>query len=95
MTVTWSETGDESIDQLREYFSRFSEASANLWIRRVRAAARDAARFPRSHRIVPELGEERIRETFAGPYRIWYEILDREQRIEVIVVFHGARHVSE
>jgi toxin ParE1/3/4 len=93
LKVSWSETGDESMDQLRAYFARFSEASARSWVRRIRAAASSAAVFPRSHRIVPELGDDRIRETFVYRYRIWYEIFDREDRIEVIVVFHGSREV--
>jgi plasmid stabilization system protein ParE len=64
-------------------------------MRMVRSAVRDAARFPRSHRLVPEFGEGTIRETFSGPYRIWYRIHDDEDRIEVIVVFHGSRQVPD
>jgi len=44
---------------------------------------------------VPEIAEETIRETFSGPYRIWYRVHDSEDRIEVLVVFHGARQVLD
>jgi len=93
LRLTWSDTSIESVAQLEEHLLRFSRSSATRWVNRIRASARDAARFPRSHRVVPEVGEEHIREFFVGPYRVWFRIYDAEQRIDILVVFHGARQV--
>jgi plasmid stabilization system protein ParE len=40
-------------------------------------------------RIVPELGNERVRERFLYSYRVLYEV--GERRIEVLAVIHGRR----
>jgi plasmid stabilization system protein ParE len=45
--------------------------------------------FPRSGRIVPELGIENIREILVGSYRIIYRI--RYDDVHLLTVHHGAR----
>jgi plasmid stabilization system protein ParE len=44
---------------------------------------------PRSGRVVPELGDESIRELVHGNYRIVYRLEDAV--VEIATVFHGAR----
>lgn len=83
----------ESARDIQQALNTVARGLGTRRLRLVRQAARDAALFPRSHRIVPEIAEETIRETFSGPYRIWYRIHDSADRIEVLVVFHGARQV--
>ncbi len=43
----------------------------------------------RSGRVVPELGDESIREVIHGYYRIVYRL--RPDLVEIATVFHGAR----
>ena len=43
----------------------------------------------RSGRVVPELGDESIREVIHGNYRIVYRM--RHDVVEIATVFHGAR----
>jgi plasmid stabilization system protein ParE len=42
---------------------------------------------------VPEARSPEVREILLKPYRIWFRVLAVEDRIEVLVVFHGAREV--
>ena len=93
MRVTWSDTSDESVDDIERYLGRFSEDLARQWVARIRAAVATAALDPRSRRKVPEVNDDRIRQALIGPYRAWYRIYDLEDRIDVLVVFHGARNV--
>jgi len=51
--------------------------------------------FPQLGRVVPEFGEDCLREIIHAPYRLIYEINERAQRIEVIRIWHGARGTSE
>jgi toxin ParE1/3/4 len=44
---------------------------------------------PRSGRVVPELGNESIREVIHGNYRIVYRL--QREVVEIATVFHGAR----
>ena len=45
--------------------------------------------------MIPELEDDHLREIPVGDYRVWYRIFDAEDRIEVLVVFHGAMLVPE
>lgn len=47
------------------------------------------AAFPRSGRVVPELGKDTIREVLLGSYRIVYRV--KEECAEIITIYHGAR----
>jgi toxin ParE1/3/4 len=49
------------------------------------------AAFPLSGRIVPEFGNQRIRELILSPYRIVYRVNDASKTIEVARYWHGAR----
>jgi len=46
--------------------------------------------FPESGRVVPELGEPRVREVIHGAYRIIYETHSPD-RVEILTVFRGSR----
>jgi toxin ParE1/3/4 len=41
--------------------------------------------------MVPEYGDETLRELFEDPYRIVYQVLD--QQIDVVAVVHAARRL--
>ncbi len=45
--------------------------------------------FPRSVRIVPEMGHERIREQIMGHYRVVYYIVS-EQCIDLLMIHNAA-----
>ena len=47
------------------------------------------SRFPFSGRVVPELGDENIREWFAYSYRVIYRI--ENEAVTVAAIVHGKR----
>lgn len=47
--------------------------------------------FPEMGRIVPELGDDRVREIIHGSYRIIYEVFREPSRVFVLRFWHGAR----
>lgn len=93
MKVRWSHNAEQSLEDVRSHFRRFSEQSANDWAKRIARRAERAGTFPWSFREVPEIGSPNVRETFEQDYRIWFEI--REDEIEILVVFHGSRQVPD
>jgi toxin ParE1/3/4 len=44
---------------------------------------------PLSGRVVPEVGDDTVREVIHGNYRIVYRV--RPDLVEIVTVFHGAR----
>jgi plasmid stabilization system protein ParE len=47
--------------------------------------------FPRSGKVVPEFGEDHIRELQRKPYRIVYQIIDEKTLIVILRYWHAAR----
>lgn len=53
--------------------------------------ARSLGQFPMRGRVVPEFGEESLRELIARSYRIVYRLRDDERLIEIIRFWHAGR----
>ena len=62
---------------------------ADLLVERIVAVAGRLEAAPRSGRVVPEIGDESLREVICGSYRIVYRL--RGESVEIVTVFHGAR----
>jgi plasmid stabilization system protein ParE len=60
-----------------------------VFVERVFAATERLSHFPRSGRIVPEMGVEEIREVIVQSYRVIYRVVLEE--VEILTVHHGAR----
>ena len=69
--------------------ARDSARYADLVVERIVAAVGRLENNPRSGRIVPEVGDESVREVIHGNYRIVYRL--RHEVVEIAIVFHGAR----
>ena len=53
------------------------------------ASTRNLGLFPHMGRMVPELGDDKIREIFVYSYRLIYRV--EEKQILIIAVIHGKR----
>ena len=51
--------------------------------------AQSLADLPMRGRVVPEIGEQSVREVFVFNYRLLYEVFD--DRIEIMWLLHAAR----
>jgi plasmid stabilization system protein ParE len=71
------------------FIARDSPQLAAAFADRVLHATDRLARFPRSRRIVPELGIGTIRELIVSSYRIIYRI--QQENVHLLTVHHGAR----
>ena len=87
--VEWSPRALEDLEAIAQYIAADSEAYAAAVVKTILTTARNFSRFPFSGRIVPELGDENIREWFAYSYRIIYQVED--QVVTVAAIVHGRR----
>ncbi len=87
--VVWSPRAIDDVDAIAAYIAGDSEAYAASVVRSILDKARRLSEFPYIGRVVPEFGDETIREIFAYSYRIIYEIEGNE--ITVAAVIHGKR----
>lgn len=87
--VKWTRQAVEDVESIRAYVARDSERYASLLTERLVAAVDRLEMFPQSGRVVPEVGDESLREVLYGNYRLVYRLHDGS--VEVIAVYHAAR----
>ena len=87
--VTWSPEALEDLESIAEYIERDSLFYAQSVVSKILGASRNIKEFPLIGRVVPELGDENIRERFIYSYRLVYQM--RQQNILMVAVIHGKR----
>jgi toxin ParE1/3/4 len=87
--IVWAPQAVEDVEAIRAYVARDSPHYAQLVIDRIVAVVALLEGSPRSGRVVPEVGDESLREVIHGNYRIVYRL--SHDLIEIATVFHGAR----
>ena len=89
--VAWTESAWQELEQAADFIARDSPRFAAALVDEVRSAASSLRRFPKRGRVLPEVGDESIRELFVKSYRLIYEI--RQDDIVILAVIHGARRI--
>ena len=89
LQVDWSPEAIEDVEAIADYISRDSEFYARAVVSEILELTRGLAEFPQAGRVVPEIGDENIRERFVYSYRLIYRI--ERDRILVVAVIHGRR----
>lgn len=87
--VVWSPEAIEDVDSIADFISRDSAFYASAVVMRLFEASRALTIFPLASRIVPELGDENVRERFVYSYRMIYRVGDG--RVLIVAVVHGKR----
>jgi toxin ParE1/3/4 len=83
--VVWSPGALDDADAIAGYIERDSPHYASSVIRRLRDTARTLRNFPLRGRMVPELGDVRIREKVLYGWRLIYRVENRIVTILAIV----------
>jgi len=91
-TVTWSPEAIEDLESIADYISRDSAFYARAVVTKILEVARNIKDFPWLGRVVPELGDDKIRERFVYSYRVVYHI--EGNRILIVAVIHGKRLIE-
>jgi toxin ParE1/3/4 len=89
LEVKWSPEAIEDLESIAEYIARDSEYYARAVVTEILSVTRNVGEFPLIGRIVPEVGDETIRERFVYSYRLVYRI--EPDRILVVAAIHGKR----
>jgi toxin ParE1/3/4 len=89
LEVKWSPEAAEDIEAIAKYIARDSEYYARAVVTEILSASGGAGEFPLIGRIVPEIGDEHIRERFIYSYRLVYRI--ESTKILIVAVIHGKR----
>ena len=87
--VIWTEPAAEDLEAAAEYIARDSGSYAAAFVREVREAAEFLSEFAERGQVVPEFGDDSIRELLLRPYRMVYRV--RPDRVVIFALVHGAR----
>jgi plasmid stabilization system protein ParE len=87
--VVWSPRAVEDVEAIALYIAADSTSYAAAVVKKIVDTTRNLSRFPFAGRVVPEFGEEDIREKLVYSYRIIYRI--QEETITIAAVIHGKR----
>lgn len=89
--LEWSERAVTQLAAIAEYISLTSPVYAEQMVDRISQRLRQAAEYPESGRVVPEVGRPEVRELLEFPYRLVYRV--RPDVIEVVAVVHGRQEL--
>jgi len=88
-SVEWAHSAISSVVEAAEYIAKDSPSYAATLVAKAEKAAGSLFQFAERGRVVPEYGDESIRELFVDRYRLIYRVRGRHVLIAALV--HGAR----
>ncbi|MGA7500680.1 MAG: type II toxin-antitoxin system RelE/ParE family toxin [Isosphaeraceae bacterium] len=90
--IHWSEPALDDLKDIVSFVAKDSPTYAVKLANRIIEAPRRLATFPRLGSIMPELGQDIVRELRIRPYRIIYRVRDPD--CYILAVVHTSRDLS-
>lgn len=90
--IRWSPRAASNFEDICNYIAKDSKYYATLFVKKVNAIIKTIPRFPKSGRIVPEYGDENLREKIYENYRIVYRL--KGKLVEIVAICHGAKPLN-
>ena len=84
MTIIWTTKGRESLREIREYISQYSQSRANNLIKELIEKVDILAQNPNAGQSAPEISHENVRGLIHENYRILYLVDDKVYIFRVI-----------
>ncbi len=86
MRVVWAPIALDRVEEAARYIAQDRPQAAAKWIDGLFGSVKKLASFPKSGRVVPEVGRPEIRELIYGQYRVIYRL--EAKRISILTVRH-------
>ena len=90
--IRWSPKAASNFEEICDYIAKDSEVYATLFAKKINAAVKSIPQFPKAGRIVPEYGDENIREKIYENYRIIYRI--KGELVEIVAISHSSKPLN-
>lgn len=90
--IRWSPRAASNFEDICNFIARDSKYYAVLFAKRINIIIKTIPQFPLSGRIVPEYGDENLREKIYENYRIVYRL--KEEFIEIVAICHGSKPLN-
>ena len=90
--VIWSIPAKNDLKQIYDYIAKDSKYYATNVVENIFSKAENLDEFPEIGRVVPEIGDENVRELIIYSYQLIYEVVPNDVQIHAII--HGKRDFS-
>jgi toxin ParE1/3/4 len=87
VVIVWSLPARDDLKGIHDYIARDSKRYASRVVHDIRDKAKMLLDFPQVGKVVPEIGEDNLREISLYSYRILYEIMSDA------IYIHGVTHM--
>lgn len=92
--VIWTPQAQRDVEAIVAYYLDVAPSYADVVEAGLLASTRRLEMFPRSGRMVPEIGDEAIREVVWREYRVIHFVDEDAQRVEVLSVLHSSQQLG-
>ncbi len=92
MKIVWTNSATSDLQSIRDYIAQGSDYYADHLVAGIIKAVGILERFPELGPVVPEFGEDEIRERILDNYRVLYQT--RVDRVLVLAVVHASRDLG-
>ena len=89
--IVWTDAAIADLRQICEYISEEDPIVAKQFTLALIGHAEQLESFPKRGKVDPRIGAGRIRELAYRGYRIFYTVYEDKKRVDILLVWHGAR----
>jgi plasmid stabilization system protein ParE len=90
--IEWTEPALDDFEDITRYVSRISAESARRLGESILTHCAILANFPRIGPVFRPSRRQQVYEILCGVYRIFYRVIDEQERVEILAIWHGSRH---
>lgn len=92
-TIKWTDQSIQDIENIASFIAKDSGKYAKIQTIRFFDAAHTLISHPKIGQIVPEVGDDTVRQILQGNYRIIYKIVN-DNLIHILTIHHSRRLLS-
>ena len=92
--INWTEKSSKHLEAIFEYIAHDSKVYAGRFVKSIIKSTFILKTQIFAGRVVPEIGDESIREIFYRDYRIIYKVMSKDS-VEILAVYHGAMNIQK
>lgn len=89
--IVWTEPAGLQMEEIRDYIAADNPAAARRVVDKIIKRVDQLASIPRIGVVFRKAGKYPIRKILSGKYKIFYRIVEDAKRVEILLVWHGAR----
>ena len=90
-TIKWASQARADLEKLSDYYRSMAPAYAEVFEEKLLLATRQLEVFALSGRVIPEIGDEQLREVLYRGYRIMYHADIAGEEVEILAILHSSQ----